>query len=525
MEMATQDTLARGIAAHEQGDLGGAEESYRNILSSNPDHAEANGFLGLLMASSGNSESAIPFLRAALQAKPWQQQFWLNLIDVLVREQYLAEAQILITQARSHGVSEHELATREFELLQGLITDNLDQWGGQGGETNSPPESMGLALDDRPMSGGGPAALEQRDKVMTPELSLERAAALVHLIENLQLNEAELEAKSIINEFPQSPMGWKALGVIFKFLGKLTEAVEANEQALRLLPSDHEVLSNLGDTLNALGRLGSSEENLRQAIFLKPDYAEAHSNLGLTLQSLGRFADAEDSYREATSLRPDFAQAHHNLAITLQYQGRLAEAESSSRIALVLNADFPEAYNALGVTLQYQGRLEEAIASFERAVNLEPDYAVAESQLIHQRRHICDFSVAETLLEASSRLGITGAAIPPFVALTWSDDPEQNFLRAKAYAAEKYSQQSEPPPVTPSDVSGRLKIGYFSADFHNFPGMYLMAGLLESHDRERFEVFAFSYGPDKDDAMRRRIVEAVDHFIDIKDMSTKRLCS
>ena len=51
MEMATQDTLARGIAAHEQGDLGGAEESYRYILSSNPDHAEANGFLGLLMAS------------------------------------------------------------------------------------------------------------------------------------------------------------------------------------------------------------------------------------------------------------------------------------------------------------------------------------------------------------------------------------------------------------------------------------------------------------------------------------------
>ena len=164
MEMATQDTLARGIAAHEQGDLGGAEEAYRNILSSNPDHAEANGFLGLLMASSGNGESAIPFLRAALQAKPWQQQFWLNLIDVLVREQYLAEAQIFITEARSHGVSEPELATREFELLQGLITDNLDKWDGQGGGTNSPTESMCLALDDRPTSGGGPEALEQRIK-------------------------------------------------------------------------------------------------------------------------------------------------------------------------------------------------------------------------------------------------------------------------------------------------------------------------------------------------------------------------
>ena len=53
--------------------------------------------------------------------------------------------------------------------------------------------------------------------------------------------------------------------------------------------------------------------------------------------------------------------------------------------------------------------------------------------------------------------------------------------------------------------------------------MYLMAGLLESHDRERFEVYAFSYGPEKNDAMRQRIVGAVDHFIDIREMSTSEV--
>ena len=38
-----------------------------------------------------------------------------------------------------------------------------------------------------------------------------------------------------------------------------------------------------------------------------------------------------------------------------------------------------------------------------------------------------------------------------------------------------------------------------------------MAELLEAHDRSRFELFAFSFGPDKQDPMRERVAAAVDH--------------
>jgi predicted O-linked N-acetylglucosamine transferase (SPINDLY family) len=46
-----------------------------------------------------------------------------------------------------------------------------------------------------------------------------------------------------------------------------------------------------------------------------------------------------------------------------------------------------------------------------------------------------------------------------------------------------------------------------------------MAELFESHDKERFELFAFSFGPDSQDEMRQRVSRAFDRFIDVRFMS------
>ena len=43
-----------------------------------------------------------------------------------------------------------------------------------------------------------------------------------------------------------------------------------------------------------------------------------------------------------------------------------------------------------------------------------------------------------------------------------------------------------------------------------------MAELFELHDREKFEITGISFGPDRNDAMRRRLVEAFDHFVDVR---------
>jgi predicted O-linked N-acetylglucosamine transferase (SPINDLY family) len=46
-----------------------------------------------------------------------------------------------------------------------------------------------------------------------------------------------------------------------------------------------------------------------------------------------------------------------------------------------------------------------------------------------------------------------------------------------------------------------------------------MAGLFELHDRSRFDLVAFSYGPQVNDDMRQRVVKCFDDFIDVRSMS------
>jgi predicted O-linked N-acetylglucosamine transferase (SPINDLY family) len=63
---------------------------------------------------------------------------------------------------------------------------------------------------------------------------------------------------------------------------------------------------------------------------------------------------------------------------------------------------------------------------------------------------------------------------------------------------------------------GKLRIGYFSADFHDHACMHLLAGVFEQHDRLRFELTMLSYGPDSNDAMRKRLRSACTDFVDVR---------
>jgi predicted O-linked N-acetylglucosamine transferase (SPINDLY family) len=69
----------------------------------------------------------------------------------------------------------------------------------------------------------------------------------------------------------------------------------------------------------------------------------------------------------------------------------------------------------------------------------------------------------------------------------------------------------------------KIRIGYFSADFHEHATMYLMAQLFEMHDKSKFELIAFSFGPDRQDSMRERAVAAFNQFYDVRDKTDQEI--
>jgi predicted O-linked N-acetylglucosamine transferase (SPINDLY family) len=130
---------------------------------------------------------------------------------------------------------------------------------------------------------------------------------------------------------------------------------------------------------------------------------------------------------------------------------------------------------------------------------------------------LCDWSsFEEDSREIARQIEAGRAVTSPFPLAAIPATPALLQRCAELYTRQLYPPvPAEPAPATAG--SGRLRIGYFSADYHNHATAYLAAGLFERHDRDRFEIFAFSFGPDRKDEMRQRLVRGFDHFLDVRD--------
>lgn len=312
------------------------------------------------------------------------------------------------------------------------------------------------------------------------------------------------------------------LGVALKEQGKLNEAVKAYKLALEHKPTYVEAHYNLGNVLKQQGKLDEAISAYQHALALKPIDADAHNNLGNAFKQQGKLDEAIKAYRSALALKPIDANAHNNLGNVLRQQGKLNEAISAYRQVLAFKPDDAEAHYNLGTALSEQGKLDQAIAAFHKSLAIKPTWADAEAQLIFLQYMVCDFSVTTQMDEVSARLGILTDAIAPFTALTWADAPSLQLQRSLKFAQMSYGQSPIAPPATIKNRSGRLRIGYFSADFHNHATFFLIAGMLRCHDRTQFEVFCYSYGR-RSDNFQEKVKQSVDFFFDISKLSDEEI--
>jgi tetratricopeptide (TPR) repeat protein len=114
------------------------------------------------------------------------------------------------------------------------------------------------------------------------------------------------------------------LGYVFQQTGRLAEAVEQYERALRLEPTDHAAAVRLGQALLGLNRLREARERFDALVEIFP--ALAQQGLGEIALREGRFSRALDHLRAALVRVPDAASLHYPIAMALRGLGRLDEA-------------------------------------------------------------------------------------------------------------------------------------------------------------------------------------------------------
>lgn len=462
------EALQRAVRCHQAGDLRTAEQIYRQVLTAQPQQADALHLLGVIARQRGDCPLAADYIARAIEQDGSQPAFHNNLGEAL----------------RAMGKASEAAACyrRALELDPAYVEAR---------------RNLGLALiDQRQLAEAAEClrrVLERRPTDAATHNNLGRA---LHLQGGL--DEAVACYQRAIELRPEYPLAWNNLGSARKEQQHLEEAAACYRRALALEPASAEVHANLADVLLAQGEAKDALACCRRALRVKPDCALAHHNLGNVWRDQGRLDGAEASYRRALELEPNSCETWNSLGLVLherrQYaeasacyhqalrvkpddsrtqlnlgslsaaQGQITEAIGWYRRVLEIRPDWAEAWNSLASAMRDQGDIDESIGGHRRALELKPDFAAAHSNLLFALQY---------------RPGITSAGLA---------EAHAEFQRGHAAALQSSWRAHE----NVRDLDRPLRLGFVSPDFGYHPVGSFLIRVIENLGQYPVETFCYS---------------------------------
>ncbi len=507
----------------QSGNLAAARRLCEDVIGRAPRNPEALCLLGLTHLFAGDARQALPLLQ---QAASSAEGYGLAL-------EHLGVAHLMLG-----SFPEAERALRDAAALPGAPASARMRLGvallnqGRAGEAlDALRGALDLAPHDPDCHLNLAHAHAQQGDVAAARAHLEAVLRLdsAHIearfnLGVLALQEDELEAargwfERVLEQAPQYVDALVNLGVVLQRLSQTEQAAACFRRALAIDGAHPVANKNLADTLSYLSRPGEARDHYLAALAAAPDFTEAREGLAAALLALGRFREAISALREVLRREPGHKPAWAALGDALFQCGELAEAESAARHAIELDPDAAGPYSALALVHIVRGELERAITTLDEGFKRTASGGLL-GMLAHQLRRVCDWERHRAVwAELKRRLSHEAMLGSPFWLLIENTTPIEQLDYTRRWAAAQYRSelQSEASATrrATTPAGRRLRIGYLSSEFHEHAIAYLFAGVLERHDRNRFEVFAYSYGPEDKSPMRARLRAGAEHFIDV----------
>ena len=314
------------------------------------------------------------------------------------------------------------------------------------------------------------------------------------------------------------------MGLAMEYIqkGSLGDAERLLNQSLKMMPKNSDAYRLLGIVSVFKKERNDALKMFDQSIKIDPKNWLAHSNRGNVLKDLRRHEEALISYDNAIKLQPNYAEAYNNKACLLQDLKQFEMAIKFYEKAISLQPNYAEAYGNMGNALLNLNILDKAMMSYQKAVELGSEDSLNLGALIHCKMKLCDWSEIDELFKKVSTKIVNGSnKIHPYHLLPFLDDPLLIKNYTHDYVSDEFFSNSE--LSTFHEKHEKIRIGYFSADFRNHAVSFLIVGMLEAHNRDKFELIGFSTYVGQSDEMTSRVIGTFDKFFDVSMHSDRAI--
>lgn len=473
---------------------------------------------------SGRFDEADQFAASVLKARPFAVEALLirGVIAGLASRHNVAERffRDVINIDGNHYVAMFNLANSLCE--QGFYTDAL-QWYQRSITVNEKDSDIWIGY-------GRALAKSARfsEAISSFESAIKLDESLLDAYTNIAICHVELGAKNTALEYYERAINLDpkrfdiliSMGSVLESLDRKSEALVRYLGAIEVCPSEAKGFRLAGALLHQLGKAEEAINFYTRSLELDPGSSEAWNNLGLILQESEKFEDSYGCFKKALSIAPGMVEALNNLGNVLRALDRHDDAINCYRKAIELRSDSPLFWINLGNTLSDTECHEQALHCFLKAYELEPNQDFLLGHLLHSQMKLCDWKDWDIRVsQAATNVKNDNRVSYPFNVLGFLDSPEIQKHAAEIYTSERLPLAECFPVVIKSKRHEKIRLGYFSPDFREHPVSHLSHELLARHDRNRFEVFCFSFGVNTQDATRKRIELSVDTFVEVGDQS------
>ena len=516
-----------GVAFHELGQLDESIISYETSLSIDPNYAEAHLNLGNVYKDNGQFDNAIESYNNAIIIKPdyIEAHFSLSMVS-----QELGEFNDMI--AHSKKVLE---INPNLDMVHNTIGFGFKELGQLDAAISSYQDALSINPNNSEAHNNLGNIFEELGKTNQALKAYKDAIKISPdfptLHNNLgnafkslgQLKDALISYENALKHNPDYAEAHNSIGLIFFEQKHYDKAIKSYQKAINFDQNFANAHNNLGVVFNKIGQYDDAIQSYKNALSIRTDYADALNNLGVAYKKLGQFDNSIISYEAALDINYDDADAHNNLGIVFFELERFDDSINSYNNAIKINPKMADAYNNLGHVLSGINQYNEAINAYEKGFNINPNLDFILGNILSSKMNSCNWNNLSSL--QSNIIESLGAdnkkIIDPFSFMGLIDNPELQRKATEIRVLSDHPKSNVLPKILKYSKHQKIRVGYFSGDFREHPVGYLTAGLYEAHNRDHFEIHAFSLGPDTNDEMNLRIKAGVDHFHDVGSMPHK----
>ena len=303
-------------------------------------------------------------------------------------------------------------------------------------------------------------------------------------------------------------------------------AIENYKKSLETVPNRLSTLNNLIASYFKIGDLNNAEYYINLGLSINPKDDVLLLNNGVYNLRVKNLESALNSFNNAILVNPFYCEAYSNIGFVYEILNDPLNAMQSYNKTLEINPFFIEALYKRGNLFVKLGNNAKALHDFTRGLEIDPNYQDLMACYMGAKMQACDWeNYYEDKELIKSNILNKNIVTSPFRLLSLFDCPKLHLKAAENYANAEIPYDKTLGNIISPIKNTKIKIGYFSADFHNHATSYLMAEIFELHNSDKFEIYAFSYGPNLEDEMRKRLKSTFYKFIDVTSMSDFEIAS